>query len=356
MHPHQILNAIDNLPRIPLARKNTPFEEMPNLRAAIARSMDAHISDVPPLFIKRDDTTGFAFGGNKARHMEFFFAHLIQRGIDTLVNINHYDSNNARLIAAAAAKTGMKYHWVAFDTPEAPIQGNMLIAHLAGANIHRVPDRETADHLANQIRVQELASGRNATIVSQNPFFDIAGMIAYLQTAHEIDNQITNYEPPAGRSGERRSPLSPKRPTAAGEGQGEGNRGGQTGGVPLSPTTPTHFCGLCGRSIAGIILYARNTGRPWTATAVAQPHYTPENYQQIYLDRSNRVANLLNLDTPLQPGDITTLTGYTKTYGVPTDLGIQAMHLVAQTESIILDPTYTAKSMSALIAQIQKET
>ena len=399
MHPHQILNAIDNLPRIPLARKNTPFEEMPRLRAAIAQSMDADISAVPPLFIKRDDTTGFAFGGNKARHMEFFFAHLIERGIDTLVNINHYDSNNARLIAAAAAKTGMKYHWVAFDTPEAPIQGNMLIAHLAGAQIHRVPDRETADHLANQLRVQELASGRNATIVSQNPFFDIAGMIAYLETAHEIDNQLTNYKPPAGRSGGRRFPLS----RSAGEGQGEGDRGGQTGGVPqtttslptsTAPTTtplspsaeegqaaapspsqsvrgreraqrdrrgcpegtgaPTHFWGLCGRSIAGIILYARNTNKPWTATAVAQPHYNPENYQQIYLDRSNRVANLLNLDTPLQPNDITTLTGYTKTYGIPTDLGIQAMHLVAKTESIILDPTYTAKSMSALIAEIQK--
>ena len=383
MLPHAILNAIDNLPRIPLARKNTPFEEMPRLRAAIAQSMDADISDVPPLFIKRDDTTGFAFGGNKARHMEFFFAHLIQRGIDTLVNINHYDSNNARLIAAAAAKTGMKYHWVAYEMPDEPIQGNMLIAHLAGAHIHRVADRETADHLANQLRVQELASGRNATIVSQNPFFDIAGMIAYLETAHEIDN----HKPPAGRGGGRQSPLS----RSAGEGQGEGDRGGQKGGVPqtttslsTSPTAattnplsrsagegqgegnrggqkggashsaPTHFWGLCGRSIAGIILYAKNTGKPWTATAVAQPHYNPENYQQIYLDRSNRVANLLNLDTPLQPDDITTLTGYTKTYGVPTDLGIQAMHLVAQTESIILDPTYTAKSMSALIAEIQK--
>ena len=117
---------------------------------------------------------------------------------------------------------------------------------------------------------------------------------------------------------------------------------------------PIHFWGLCGRSIAGIILYARNTGNPWTATAVAQPHYTPENYEQIYLDRSDRVANLLNLDTPLKPNDIKTLTGYTKTYGVPTDPGIQAMHLLAQTESIILDPTYTAKSMSALIAEIQQ--
>ncbi len=391
MHPHQILNPIADLPRIPLARKNTPLEEMPRLRAAIAQSMDADISDVPPLFIKRDDTTGFAFGGNKARHMEFLFAHLLERGIDTIININHYDSNNARLAAAASAKTGMKYHWIAFDELDAPIQGNMLIAHLAGAHIHRTPKSETRT-LAENLLTQETNLGNNPTILLDNPFSDIAGMIAYLETANEIDNQIQHHSgvgrnPMAG-SGVRQSPLS----RSTGEGQGEGDRGGPMGGAtltsPLAPSTasgqeaapspsrsargrervqrdrrgcpegmgdgPIHFWGLCGRSIAGIILYARNTGKPWTATAVAQPHYTPENYEQIYLDRSDRVANLLNLDTPLKPNDIKTLTGYTKTYGVPTDLGIQAMHLLAQTESIILDPTYTAKSMSALITEIQK--
>ena len=111
--------------------------------------------------------------------------------------------------------------------------------------------------------------------------------------------------------------------------------------------------GLCGRSIASIRLYARNTGKPWFATAIAQPHHTPETYQATYIDRSTRVANLLGPDTALEPGDIDTLTGYTITYGVPTQAGIEAMHLVAAIEGIILDPTYTAKSMSALIGEIR---
>ena len=127
MQTQTILDRINTLPRIKLARLNTPFEEMPRLRAAIADSMDADPNAnkcaVPRLFIKRDDTTGFAFGGNKARHMEFLFAHLIDRGIDTIVNINHYDSNNARLVSAACAKTGMKCHWVAFDMLDKPITG-----------------------------------------------------------------------------------------------------------------------------------------------------------------------------------------------------------------------------------------
>ena len=112
--------------------------------------------------------------------------------------------------------------------------------------------------------------------------------------------------------------------------------------------------GLCGRSIAGIRLYTRNTGKPWSATAIAQPHHTPETYQATYIDRSTRVADLLGLDTALEPGDIDTLTGYTITYGVPTQAGIEAMHLAAATEGITLDPTYTAKSMSALIAEIRQ--
>ena len=236
MQPHVILDRINQLPRIQLARKNTPFEEMPRLRAAIADSMDADIDAVPPLFIKRDDTTGFAFGGNKARHMEFMFAHLIERGIDTVININHYDSNNARFVAASCAKTGMKYHWVAYDMIDAPVMGNMLIAHLAGAEIHRVPDSQTARLVAERLLTEEIADGRNATIVSDNPFFDIAGMIAFLETGSEVDIQIANFP----------SPLM---------GEDQGERGQTSNPFNRGSDTPIHIWGLCGRSIAGIRLY-----------------------------------------------------------------------------------------------------
>ena len=251
MHPQTILDSIDELPRVQLARKNTPFEEMFHLRAAIADSMGTDLKTVPPLFIKRDDTTGFAFGGNKARHMEFLFAHFLDRGIDTLININHYDSNNARLVAAACAKTGIKYHWVAYDMVDAPVMGNMLIAHLTGAIIHRVPDQPTAKSLAEDLLAQELANGRNATVVSENPFFDIAGMIGFLETGAELDTQISSLSLSEGDTGAKR-----------------------TQGMPDLGNSPIHLWGLCGRSIAGIRLYARNTGKPWTATAVAQPHST----------------------------------------------------------------------------------
>ena len=153
MKTQTILDRIDELPRIKLAYLNTPFEEAPNLRAAIADSMDADVNTpCPQLFIKRDDATGFAFGGNKARHMEFLFAHLIDRGFDTIVNINHYHSNQARFVAASSAKMGLKCHMVAVDMIEAPVMGNLLIGHLTGAEIHRVPSeysRSVAEKLVN---------------------------------------------------------------------------------------------------------------------------------------------------------------------------------------------------------------
>ena len=140
-------------------------------------------------------------------------------------------------------------------------------------------------------------------------------MIAFLETANEIDNQSTNLTAQHGRHS--KSPQSC---------------------FKNSPNTPIHFWGLCGRSIAGIRLYARNTGNHGPPPPSHNPITTPENYQEIYLDRSTRVANLLNLETPLQPGDIETITGYTISYGVPTQAGIEAIHLVAKTEGILLDP------------------
>ena len=314
MNNQTILDRIAELPRIKLARLCTPFEEAARLRVAIAESMDADVDAVPRIFIKRDDATGFAFGGNKARHMEFLFAHLIKRGFDTVVNINHYHSNQARFVAASCAKMDMKCHMVAVDMVDAPVVGNLLIGHLTGAEIHRIPG-EYSREVAEKLVADENAAGRNATILSDNDFSDIAGMIGFVETGIELDAQTAT----AG-----------------------------VGDVPL------RMWGLVGRSIAGLRLYARNTGKNWSASATAYSHTQPDSYEAVYIDRSTRVAELMGLDTALDPGDLDTIIGYTgDDYGIPTEGVFEAIHLVAKTEGIILDPNYTGKSMSALIGEIR---
>ncbi len=348
MNNQTILDRIAELPRIKLARLCTPLEEAPRLRTAIADSMDAAVTAVPRIFIKRDDATGFAFGGNKARHMEFLFAHLIERGFDTVVNINHYHSNQARFVAASCAKMGMKCHMVAVDMVDAPVVGNLLIGHLTGAEIHRVPG-EYSRSVAEKLVSEENDSGRNATILSDNDFSDIAGMIGFLETGIELDAQIAYL-----LSSSQRHVIPSKPVTQSGKDPGFPPLAGEMSEGQRGPDIPLRMWGLVGRSIAGLRLYARNTGKNWTASATAYSHTQPESYEATYIDRSQRVADLLGLDTALEPSDLDTITGYSGTdYGVPHDGVFEAIHLVAKTEGIILDPNYTGKSMSALIGEIR---
>ena len=96
----QLRAKVDRLPRIRVAHLPTPLEEMPRLSEALGG---------PRILVKRDDMTGLAFGGNKARHYEFEMPHVRDEGYDVMINIMDYHSNNARMTAAAANKVGLRY-------------------------------------------------------------------------------------------------------------------------------------------------------------------------------------------------------------------------------------------------------
>ena len=87
---------------IRLAMLPTPFEQMPRLSQALGRD-----GQIPSIWIKRDDCTGFAGGGNKARKLEYLVADALNHGADVLVTVGAIQSNHARLTAAAAARNGL---------------------------------------------------------------------------------------------------------------------------------------------------------------------------------------------------------------------------------------------------------
>ena len=93
----------------------------------------------PRLLAKRDDTTGLAYGGNKSRHFEFEMAHVRNQGFDTLICINNFHSNHARVAAAGCVKAGIRYILVSVGETERPLQGNLLLVKLMGGEIHRLP-------------------------------------------------------------------------------------------------------------------------------------------------------------------------------------------------------------------------
>ena len=88
---------LDQFPRVPLAHLPTPLEHLPRLSAEIGG---------PRIYVKRDDCTGLATGGNKTRKLEFSMAAALEEGADTVVTVGAVQSNHVRQTAAAACKLG----------------------------------------------------------------------------------------------------------------------------------------------------------------------------------------------------------------------------------------------------------
>ena len=305
-----IRSGLDKLPRFKLSHLDTPLEPLDRLRQAL---IDEGVSVPNRLLVKRDDTTGLAFGGNKGRHFEFEIAHILEGGYDTVININHYHSNQARFIAAGCAKAGLKYHIVSTDMVTAPLTGNLLLCKLMGAEIHRVP-AEYGRQTAEKIFAHVTREGGKPYILPDDPFVDIMGMIGFLETGLELEKQLE---------------------TAKVEG-------------------PVRFWGLTGRSIAGLRLYAKNRGLDWRATAVQYSPGKVEDFLEVTTSRAAQVAEMFDLEVGLDENDITVLEDYRgPAYGVPDDRTIEAILIVGKAEGLILDPNYTGKSMSGLIGELR---
>jgi 1-aminocyclopropane-1-carboxylate deaminase/D-cysteine desulfhydrase-like pyridoxal-dependent ACC family enzyme len=310
-----IEDAINGLSRFKLSHLNTPLEDAPRLRKAIAATVpvDSGQTSLPRILVKRDDTTGLAFGGNKGRHVEFAIAHVLERGHDTVINVNDYHSNQARFLAAACARAGLKYVLVSLDKVDKPLTGNLLLCKLMGAEIHRVP-AEYADKMVDRLLADLKSEGHNPMVVPRDNFADLMGVFGFVESGLELEHQLHE----------------------------------------IGVTGPVRFWGLTGRSIAGLRLYAKNRGLDWRTTAVTYSTESVDGFHKSTATRSAAVAKHLNLPQVLEPGDLDLLTDYSgPAYGVPFDGVFEAMHMAAKTESLILDPNYTGKSMAALIGEIR---
>src|SRR5512144_744583 len=128
------------LPRTSLGFFPTPIHPLPNLSARLGG---------PALWIKRDDQTGLATGGNKTRKLEFLVADALQQRADTLITVGAPQSNHARQTAAAAARAGLKSALVLRGAAPTHRTGNILLNDLVGAEIWwagtRPPDEVAAE-------------------------------------------------------------------------------------------------------------------------------------------------------------------------------------------------------------------
>jgi 1-aminocyclopropane-1-carboxylate deaminase/D-cysteine desulfhydrase-like pyridoxal-dependent ACC family enzyme len=180
----QVRELVKTQPRVSLACLPTPLQEAKRLSQTIGG---------PRIFIKREDLTGLAFGGNKTRNLEFRLVSPLREGADVLIMALEVTSNSARQTVAAANQLGMKTVLVLNGEKPAAIQGNLLVNYLLGAEVHFVKGHKEQASLIERIAKRVRQAGKTPMVLTSEPIFDIGSALAYLECTAELIEQMDAY-------------------------------------------------------------------------------------------------------------------------------------------------------------------
>lgn len=299
MTPEALLDAVLRLPRVEIADLPTPLYECPRLAKALG---------IRRLFLKRDDLTGLAFGGNKTRKFCLTFADALAQGADTIITGSASQSNHARQAAAAAARLGLRCYLVSRWDHRAQLgfQGNWLVDCILGAEVRfvRAEDQAAAKlQLAEELR----AAGHTPYIIGDRA--NALGAVAYAQCFAEIAMQL------------RARDLTPDV-------------------VAVCSLEGTH---------AGLALGAKALGLPTRVLSWRPFHWDQEWLLNHLAGLANHASEWMGLGLTMKPGEFDNRgDAVGEDYGLPTPEGMEALHLAARTEGILFDPIYTAKAFAGL--------
>jgi D-cysteine desulfhydrase/L-cysteate sulfo-lyase len=305
--PAQMQALIDRLPRVPCAYKNTPLEECPRFAAALGTTAN--------IFVKRDDLTGPAFGGNKVRNLEFRLADALEQKADTLILGVDILSNSARQTASIANRYGLRYILVLVgERPPDPPQGNLLIDRILGAEIHYVPDTAAQRRKMEEIAEQETARGHSPYIMTYAPIFAQASAVAYVECTMEILAQLKE------RGLDRLDYL---------------------------------YMSSSSKGIAGPLLAVKALGLSTTVVSIP-PRSTEGRAYEAAAKIANDTAELLGLDLRVEPSDLQHRDEYGDPgYGITNEQALEAMKLLARSQGILVDPVYTGKAVAGMIGDVR---
>lgn len=169
--------------RVPLACLPTPVHELKRLSQALGG---------PRLLVKRDDLTGLAMGGNKARKLEYLMADALNNGAHTVVTAGAAQSNHARQTAAAAAQYGLRCVLILSPLAPSAMTGNLLLDELMGAHIRWTGDRDPYAVMDEVLR-EERAAGRKPYAIPLGGS-NAVGAAAYVQAMKELARQTVEQD------------------------------------------------------------------------------------------------------------------------------------------------------------------
>ena len=293
------------LPRLDLARLPTPIETAPRLAASLG---------VAALWVKREDLSGTAFGGNKLRQLSLILGAACAEGADTVIATAGVQSNFCRALAGSAASLGLGCELLLRGSAAAKREGNLLLDHIFGAKVAFTAATDPWDP-AIRVELEAMAeraraAGKRPTIVQLTGDSASLGVAGWVAGADEVLAQID-----------------------------------------AAAIAPTHMVVACGSALtlAGLALGFKWRGRgprlfgvsvqqpvsrlrPWIVAAAAQG------------------AAMLGLDVALAETDFDLVEAVGPGYGQPSPEAIAAVRLAGRSQGWVLDPVYTGKALAGLIA------
>jgi D-cysteine desulfhydrase len=295
-------------PRLELANLPTPLVELKNLAARL---------EVPRLLIKRDDLTGLETTGNKVRKLEYVIADAVRSGADTLVTNGGFQSNHCRATAALGARLGLNVRLILRSADaNPPREGNLFLDHLFGAQISfHAPDEYNGrrKQLIDAVMQAERDAGRKPY------FFPVGASIplgcwGYIRCIEEMANQL--------------------------------GRETKVDVFSAVSSAGTHAGLMLGKALLGLDNW-RVVGIPVSDSL--------EFFRQEIRDLVDRTVEQYALGLQPSQTPIELIDGFIgEGYAIPYPEAIDTTRVLARTEGILLDPTYTAKGMTGFVETVRR--
>lgn len=301
---------LSRFPRTRLAHLPTALEHLPRL--------SSHLGG-PQIYVKRDDCTGLATGGNKTRKLEFSMGDALEQGADTIVTVGALQSNHVRQTAAAACKLGMRCEVLLEHRIREPSEvytrsGNVFLDRIFGASIREFPGGTDFDRALDDVAAEVKANGGKPYIIPGGASNSI-GALGYVNCAMELIAQAN-----------------------------------ETGLVVDHLITATGSAGTQAGLVVG--LKATSSDVPLLGIGVSVPRTQQE--EKVFA-LAEETAALIGAPGCVAREDVVANCDYVGDgYGVPTEAMNDAVLLLARQEGLLFDPVYSGKALAGMIDLIHR--
>jgi len=309
------MTMLEKFERYPLTFGPTHIEKLERL--------SQHLGGKVELYAKREDcNSGLAFGGNKLRKLEYIIPDAIASNADTLVSIGGVQSNHTRMVAAVAAKIGMKCRlvqesWVPHEDAVYDRVGNILLSRVMGADVQLVDEgfdigiRQSWEEAIADVK----AKGGKPYAIPAGASVHKYGGLGYVGFAEEVRAQEKEL------------------------------------GFAFDYIV---VCTVTGSTHAGMLVGFAKDGRARKVIGI-DASFTPAQTKAQVLDIARGTAGLVELGQGIVEDDVVLIEDYAyPAYGVPSEETKEAIRLCARLEGMITDPVYEGKSMQGMIDLVNK--